>query len=527
MTVYPDQQAVVIPFRPDIENLLGPTLAQRFEHGGEWWLSIPHAIDTVRVLRNHGIDTPGPIQHYYNWAGGTPFQSQRITADMLSLSPRAYVLSEMGVGKTRAILYAYHYLHNQGVGLCNKMLVVCPLSTMVSVWENEIFENFHDLKTVVLFGDAKRRKKLLAQPADVYIVNHDGVQVIAKELEARTDIDVIAVDELAVYRNRQAKRWKTLMPFVRRAKYAWGATGGPTPNEPTDAYGQVRLLTPENASYSYKDFRERVMRQVSAFKWVPRENANEIVTQAMQPQVRFVRAECFDLPETLYSTRDCAMEPAALAAYKKMFDQLSVMVKANQVTAANEGVKLSKLLQLSAGFIYDGSGNAQYIGGVSRIRMVMDLVEEAAHKVIVFAPFRFYVEVLSRALTARYGAGAVGTVHGDVPKKERDLIFQGFQKGTNPRVIVAHPSCMAHGLTLVAADTIIWAAPITSLEIYEQACARITRPGQKHCTHIIHIQSTRAETHIYKRLQRKAKMQSALLEIFQQDTALLGGNLEP
>jgi SNF2 family DNA or RNA helicase len=518
-TVFPRQRSVVLPFRPDIENLLGPSTAKRFEVKGKWWLALPHDLDVVRLLRNHGETVDSPIRHYYNWPGPAPFESQIITADMLSTSARAYVLSEMGVGKTRAVLYAYDFLRQMGV--VQRMLIVAPLSTLVGVWMNEVFEVFPHLEPVAVWGDARKRRKLLAHNADIYVINHEGVAVVQQELLARKDINVIALDELAAYRNKQSRRWKSVMPIVRPAKFAWGLTGAPTPNEPTDAYGQVRLLTPERVSYSFKAFRELTMQQVSTFRWIPRANANDAVKAAMQPQVRFVRKECFDLPETTYSTRSVPMDPRAAAPYKKMLDDLSVLVQSKQVTAANEGVKLSKLLQISAGFVYDADGKAQYVGGAGRIREIFNLVEQSSNKVIVFAPFTFYVQLLFKALAKKFPAAMV---HGGVPKVERDITFQLFQKSLEPRVIVAHPGCMSHGLTLTAADTIIWAAPITSLEIYEQANARITRAGQRHQTYIVNIESSAAERHVYSRLKRKAKVQGALLELFQQDTAQLEGD---
>lgn len=515
--VYPAHRKVVIPYRADIENLL--PAAQRFETPAGWWLALPHEIDVVRLLRNHGESVDSPIRYYYNWPGPPPFESQIITADMLTTSPRAYVLSEMGVGKTRAVLYAFEYL--KALGLVHRMLIAAPLSTLVGVWLNEVFENFPNLTaTSVWHSDARKRRKLLTVDSDIYITNHEGIHVLAKDLEPRRDIDVVTIDELGEYANRRSKRWKAAMPFVRRAKYAWGLTGTPTPNEPTDAFGQVMLLTPERITYSFKNFRTETMRQVTTFKWVPRDNANDVVRDKMQPQVRFIRAECFDLPETTYSTRTVPLDKRAAGAYKKMCDDLSIMVRNQQVTAANEGVKLSKLLQIAAGFVYDEQGVARYVGGLDRMREVFTLVEQAAHKVIVFAPFRFYVDVLGRALAHKY---PTRIIHGDVPKGERDEIFQLFQKSDEPRVIVAHPGTMSHGLNLTAADTIIWAAPITSLKIYEQANARITRSGQRHQTYIIHVESSAAERHVYSRLKRKAKIQGALLELFQQDTAQLGG----
>ncbi|MFI5397622.1 MAG: SNF2-related protein [Candidatus Binatia bacterium] len=465
----------------------------------------------MKLLRNLGLNPPAPIQYYYDWAGGSPFDSQRQTADLLTVNKRAYVLSEMGVGKTRAALYAFDWLRR--LGLVHRLLVVGPLSSLVTVWENEIFENFHHLQAVVLYGDKKKRLRLLAQPADIYIINHEGVEVVHQALWGRPEIDACIVDELAAYRNPKTNRWKNLRPLVGRASYAWGLTGSPTPNEPTDAYGQVKLLTPDRVGCSFKGFKDKTMRQLGPFRWIARENANDIVYETMRPSVRFTRDQCFDLPPTTYGARDVPLNAACVKAYKSMFDSLAVQVRSHQVTAANEGVKLSKLLQLSCGFAYDSAGKGHYIGGAARIREIISLIDGAGAKVIVFAPFRYYVEILNGVLSKRY---TTGMIHGDVPKAKRDEIFTLFSKSKDPHVIVAHPRTMSHALTLVAADTIIWAAPTTSPETYEQANARITRSGQVRNTYIVHIQSTKVEKQVYDRVKRKLKSQGVLLEMFEQ-----------
>lgn len=512
MKVYPDHKKVVIPYRADIENILG-SAATRFTSGGKFWLAVPHDVQTSVLLRNMGIPVSSPIQYYYDWTG-TPFESQRATADLLTLSRRAFVLSEMGVGKTRAVLYAYDYLRS--VGRLHSLLVSAPLSTLVTVWENEVFENFPNLKTTVLYGDRRRRIKLLSEPANIYVINHEGVEVIQQELLARSDIDGVVIDELASYRNSRAVRWKNLEPLVRRSEYAWGLTGSPTPNEPSDAYGQVKLLNPDRAGRGFKSFKERTMRQVSAFRWVARQEANDIVAEVMQPSVRYTREQCFDLPPTTYTTREVPLEAGTAKLYKKMLDELAIQVRSKEVSAANEGVKLSKLLQLSAGFVYDAQRKGQYVGGLSRFREIFTIIEEAPKeaKFIVFAPFRYLVELLGGILGKRY---SVRVVHGDIPKAERDRIYMEFQRTTEPRIIVAHPRCMAHGLTLTAANTIIWAAPTTSAEYYEQANARITRASQTRNTHIIHLQASAAERKVYSRLKSKGKMQGALLELLEDE----------
>lgn len=508
--VYPASKQVVLPFRADLAALLG-TQAKAFQYQGSSMLAVPHREDSTRLLRNLGHNIAGPIQYYYGWNNGSPFDSQRVTADLLSTNPRAYVLSEMGVGKTRAALWAYDYLRS--IGAVHRCLIVGPLSTLVGVWENEIFENFPLIQTAVVYGDRKKRLKTLGFDVDCYIINHDGVEVVRNEIITRQDIDCIIVDELAVYRNARSDRWKFLRPIVQRAAYAWGLTGAPTPNEPTDAYGQIKLLTPERVGFSFKSFKDQTMRQLGPFRWIPRAEANDIVHERMQPSVRFTRDQCYDLPPTTYSNRHVEMDPKAKILYKKMFDELAVQVQSKEITAANEGVKLSKLLQIASGFAYDAEGKGQYIGGVDRFKAIVDIIEETEHKVIVFAPFRYLVTLLGKVLERKY---SVAIIHGETPKAARDVAFTGFQRSSSPRIIVAHPATMAHGLTLTEAATIIWAAPITSPEIYEQANARITRTGQKNATYIIHIQASPVETRVYDRLKRKAKMQGALLQMFEE-----------
>ena len=507
--VFPEHRKLVLPTRGDVVRLL--PAAKTFNVKGHEMMALPHVPETVRLLYNLGIRAPEPIRFYYDWVGTTPFASQMDTAAMLTTHRRAFVLNEMGTGKTRAALYAFDFLRKEG--RAKKLLVTAPLSTLVAVWEDEIFHNFHHLQAVVVHGSKAKRQKLLAGGADIFIINHDGVGVVQKELSAM-DIDCLIVDELAIYRNSRSERWKNLKPLVTKAKYAWGLTGSPTPNEPTDAYGQVKLLVPENVSYSFKAFKDSTMLQVSQFRWVPKKEANDIVFRTMQPSIRVTRADCMDLPPVTHSNREVDLDNRAVKAYKDMLDELHTLVRQKEISAANEGVKLSKLLQISAGFAYDGSSDGNYIGGTGRIREVFSIVEESSNKVLVFAPFRYLAEILGAALAKRY---PTSVIHGGTSKGERDKAFTGFQHSDEPHVIVAHPATMAHGLTLTKADTIVWAAPTTSLEIYEQANARITRPGQLSHAHIIHIMSTKAEAQVYDRLRRKAKMQGALLEMFADD----------
>jgi len=149
----------------------------------------------------------------------------------------------------------------------------------------------------------------------------------------------------------------------------------------------------------------------------------------------------------------------------------------------------------------------------ARLQALLDVIEEAASKVIVFVPFKQALKVVHEHVSQHHTAELI---YGEVSKTDRDRIIGDFQHGTHPQVLVAQPATMSHGLTLTAASVIVWFAPITSAETYEQANARITRPGQKLNQLIVHIQGTALEARMYKRLSKKVTMQGMLLDLFRE-----------
>lgn len=503
-------RSVLIKEDPRVSNIIPHV--RDIEKNGKKYSLIPHRPSEVRLLRNLGYLLPPPILSQYDWNGTTPFDTQRTTAALLTANRRAYVLNDMGTGKTRSTLYAIDFLMR--VGEVEKVLVVAPLSTLTTVWEQEVFNVFPHRTTCVLHGTKRKRLNALKSDADIFVINHDGIKVIHDALMERGDINCIVVDELASFRNARTDRWKKLNQITRSRKYAWGLTGSPTPNAPTDAWAQCRLLTPEKVPKYFKAFQNSTMTQVSQFRWIPRKDANDTVFKAMQPAVRFTRDQCVDLPPTMYSTRETVMDKDQAKAYKDILNQFHAEYNAEEITAANEGVKLSKLLQIAGGYVYSSDGKALDMGAKNRIDDLKEIIEETNEKVIVFAPYIHMVNSIYDTLKKDL---SVERVYGDTPKAQRDKIFNLFQNSAHPRVLVAHPQCMSHGLTLTVASTIVWYSPTMSLETYEQANARITRPGQKNTTYIIHMESSPVEKRVYKRLQTKGKMQGVLLEMFKQE----------
>lgn len=503
-------QRIYLPDDERLKNLLPSEWAWvRHPKRGKM-VALPHTIEVTRLCRNLGYIVPAPILSWYGWPQDPPpFETQKITAALLTMNSRAYVLSEMGTGKTRAALFAIDYMFREG--LIKNVLVVAPLSTLSQVWDREIFQYFPHLNTAVLHGSREVRVKRLREKHHVYIINHDGVGTILPELIEKK-FDVVLIDELGAYRNKQTDRWETMDKLIKGMKYVWGMTGSPTPNEPTDAWGLAKLMTPERAPKYFKEFQRRTMTQVTQFKWFPKPDANDHVYAMLQPAVRYKRDDCMELPDVSYCDTTVAPSKQVQDTYDKMVKALRTAFQEGQISASNEGVLFMKLLQISCGWVYTDTKGVVRLDNTDRVKELLDIISNSLGKVIVYANFTHAaVELHQRLIKAKVDCSLV---HGQTPKRARDQIFSAFQNSASPRVLVAHPQCMAHGLTLTEANTIVWFTPTTSLETYEQANARITRPGQVRKSLIINLTGTTIESKIYKRLRHKSKVQGALLEMF-------------
>ena len=520
----PSRNVVLNLAHPERVTTVIPT-AKLFDYKGSKLVAVPHRLDEVRVLRNMGMRAPSPILHYYSWPGQySPFFAQRETAQFLTLNPKAFVLNDMGTGKTLAALWAWDY--KRKIKKSRKLLVISPLSTLERTWGDEIFMHFPHLNFAVVHGSKERRRKLLADDSyDIYVINHHGIRVVLPELLARDDIDAIIIDEIATFRNASTELWKALHKLVQNRETVWGMSGTPTPNSPVDAWAQCRLICPERVPKYMGKFRDMVMRQFGPFRWVPRDGATEIVKDAMQPAVRFTRDQCVDLPPVMYQTREVSLTSEQRDAYKSMLSELHMEFGNDQATAVNEAVKMGKLVQIACGVVYGANQSEIVLPTKPRVDAVLEVIEQAATKTIVFVPYKavlaYVAEEIARVIdtpgwvrdtmAGQPKYAKVGVISGDVPATQRAEIFKRFQDG-DLEVLVAQPGAMSHGLTLTAANTIIWYAPVTSNETYEQANARVTRPGQKHTQFIVHIEGCDVERRIYKRLQGKQRMQGLLLE---------------
>jgi SNF2 family DNA or RNA helicase len=489
--------------------------AKPFDVSGVPVVIVPHRMDEVKVLNNMGISAPSPVLYYYDWPGQfDPYEHQRQTAAFLTIHSRCAVLNEIGTGKTQAALWAADYLIK--TKKVRKVLIISPLSTLERVWGDGIFTGLIHRKFVVLHGTAERRLRLLKTEADFYIINHDGFPIIYDQCMGM--FDLVIVDEAAVLRNPSTRRfkifrkWMALNPQTR----LWLMTGTPTPNDPTDAWALAKLIDSPYLTKTFTAFREMVMMKIGQFKFVPRPGSMEIVKHVLQPAIRFTRDECFDLPETVIQHRKVELTAEQNKHYRQMLKHfVTEMTSEGTITAVNEAVKLQKLVQIACGVAYGDDGQNIELDCSPRVNVVKEIIEEAGEKVIVFVPLTGTLHMLEKELSKHW---SVGVVNGAVSSSERNRIFKDFQDSPNPRVLIAHPGTMAHGLTLTSASTIIWYGPINSNETYVQANGRIERIGKTRVSNVVHIEGTELEHRMYERLKNKQTLQGLLLEMIQQQT---------
>jgi SNF2 family DNA or RNA helicase len=294
-------------------------------------------------------------------------------------------------------------------------------------------------------------------------------------------------------------------------------TGTPAAQSPADAYGLAKMCVPHNVPKFYTTFKESVMVQITRFKWIPKPNASTIVHTALQPAIRFEKKDCLDLPPITYTDREAALTPQQKKYYELLKKEFLVMAGEEEITSANVAVNLNKLLQISGGAVYTNSGATVEFDVSNRLSVVDEVIEEASHKVLVFVPFTHTIDLLKTHLVSKHIPCEV--ISGSVSATKRNDIIQRFQTKDEDdiKVLIIQPAAAAHGITLTAADTIIWYAPVTSTEIYLQANARIDRQGQKNAMTVVHIVGSQIEQKIYRMLREKLGDHAKLIDLYREE----------
>jgi SNF2 family DNA or RNA helicase len=497
--------------------------ARRLTNG---YVATPVSLYNLQVLSWLGLPVIKLMDREYDWPINPlykPLAHQKQMANFMALNPRSFNLSDPGTMKTLATLWAADYVMRQyPKGQC-RCLIVCTLSTMQRVWADALFQHMLGRRTfVILRGNAAKRRKLLAEPHDFYIVNYEGLSIGAPSYDVatrqwsqptdlyqdvllRSDIRIAVIDEASAYRDHTTQRHRVARSLLQSRDYLWLLTGTPCSKGPLNAYGLHRLIHPRGESFF--SYRSRVAQPIG-YRWEPLPGATAEAFKLLQPAIRYAINECVELPPNTVQFRDCELSPAQKQAMQQLRREAALVLNQQTISAVNEAVLRLKLIQIACGAIYGPDRTIHRVDALPRIRVVKEIIEESDDKFIVFAPFTSVLHLLKQELPYD-----TELVYGGVSERERARIFSVFQNSPDIRGIIADPGTMAHGLTLTAASFIIWYAPTDKTEIYLQANKRIDRPGQTKSTVVYQLAGTAVEREIYKRNAREQSLQGLILQM--------------
>ena len=514
MEIVEDKALVFRTRNPQRYNLI-PKHKILAREGDTYKVAVYWGLEEVRVLRNLGVkDVPSPITRRYNWPGRyKPMAHQVDTASFLTVNRKAFVFNDPGTGKTLSALWAADYLMSRG--LVRRALILCPLSIMHAAWMSDLNNSIiHRSAIVAHHAQAAKRIEMIQSDYEFVICNYDGLNLIADEINADGRFDLVIVDEANAYKTMTTKRWKTLKSIIKPDTYLWMMTGTPASQSPADAYGLAKLVNPQGVPQFYTSWRDQVMYKMTMFKWAPKATAKDDVFNALQPAIRFTKEQCLDLPPVMTMVREVPLTPQQTKYYNLLKDQMLVHAAGATITAVNAAAGVSKLLQISCGAAYTDEKEVVEFDAAPRLGVLEEILEETERKVIVFAMFRSTIDAIHTHLTKKGLKAEV--IHGGVSATKRADIIQRFQTQPDPRLLIMQPQATAHGITLTAADTVVFYGPLMSVEQYIQCIARADRKGQNSDkVTVVHIQGSPIERKMFKALTARVTDNDLLTAMFE------------
>ncbi len=352
------------------------------------------------------------------------------------------------------------------------------------------------------------------------IEREGGEPVFNLEVEGAPNYFVgggVLVHNCTALKNTQTDRWKALNSLLKPATRLWLMTGTPASQSPVDAYGLAKLVSPDRMPRFVGTFRDSVMYKITQYKWAPKRDAQDIVFKALQPAIRYTKAECLDLPDLLYTTREVPLTAQQQKYYDAIKKSMVTLAAGAEITAVNAAGLLNKLLQISQGVAYTTDKEVVEFDVSNRIDELDDVIQQTTRKVIVFIPFRHAMEKVQDELSKRgYSSDCI---HGGVPAPQRAEIIKRFQTEASPRIILLIPQAAAHGITLTKADTVVWWGPTPSAEMYLQGNARAHRAGQTNKVTVVRLQGSPVERRMYDMLDGKVDMHQGLVDLYKQELA--------
>lgn len=411
---------------------------------------------------------------------------------------------DMGLGKTAITLTALLDLLFDYFEI-SKVLVIAPLRVAENTWSDECckWDHLKGLKLSKVLGSAAVRKAALRKKADIYIINRENVEWLIEN--CAFDFDLVVIDELSSFKSNQSKRFKALRkarPGVRRII---GLSGTPVSNGLMDLWSEINLLDMgERLGRFIGGYRERYFipdkrnRDV-VFSYKPREGAEVAIYKKIEDICISMKAiDYLDMPECIYNTVEVQLSENERKLYERLERDMILPFSEGDIDAVNAAALSNKLLQLSNGAVYDENKNVTFIHD-RKLDALEDLIEAANGKpVLIFYAFKHD----KNRILQRFHARVIDT----------SADIKDWNEGKIP-VAIVHPASAGHGLNLqMGGSTAIWFGLTWSLELYNQANARLWRQGQKNTVVIYHIVTKKTvDEDVLAALERKDVTQEALI----------------
>ena len=439
---------------------------------------------------------------------------------------------EMGTGKSKVLIDNIAMLYNKGH--INGALIVAPKGVYKNWFDSEIpnhMPDYIDKKMVLWEATINKTKEkelntLFQSSFDLHILimnveafsTKKGKQFAEKFLSCHKTL--MAIDESTTIKNPEAIRTKTIIGIGRDVKYKRILTGSPVTKSPLDLFTQCYFLDPwlldHQSYYSFKT-RYAITKQINVsgrmvHLVVGYRNLGELSDKLKPFSFRVLKDDCLDLPPKTFMKRIVQLS----AEQKKVYDQMKQMALAilngKMVTTATVLTQLMRLHQITCGHFKSDDGDTQILKN-ERLDELLDVLDEVEGKAVIWAHYRYDIEVIVEAIKKRYGDNTVVTYYGDTTTEDRQKAIKLIQNPDSPvRFIVGTPQTGGYGITLTGASTMIYYSNGYDLEKRQQSEARIDRIGQeKPMTYIDIIAEGTVDEKIVDALRKKVDIASKVM----------------
>lgn len=438
----------------------------------------------------------------------TPHDYQRHTTQFIIDHPESAIFLGMGMGKTISTLTAINDLVRNRFET-QKVLVIAPIRVARDTWPAEIhkWDHLDGLTVSPIIGTAKQREAAANRRADIYTIGRENIPWLVKHHGSRWPYDMVIIDELSSFKNPQAKRFKALKKVRPKIHRIVGLTGTPAPNSLLDIWAPFRLIDNGQRLGKYiTHYRDQYFTPgrrngTVVYNWNLRPGADQAIYDNIADITVSMRTtDYLQLPEATHQHITVQLPPKARKHIDTLKRDLVLDLDDDTIDAANAATLSLKLQQLAGGAIYNEAGDNYITIHDEKIQALTELVDQSAGNTLLVC--YWFKHERDRILDAIPGARVLDT--------QQD--FHDWNNGDIP-VALIHPASAGHGLNLQAGGHImVWYTTPWSLELYEQANARLHRQGQTEPVSIIHIDTEDSiDQTVHQALTRKDTTQQALI----------------